>query len=158
MLKQEIDMKKKSPITVSPNSLNCTLMIAAVAMLSACAPESGMVKKGDERDPVILAMTWMADDACKIDTITPDSQLCELTFPEFCIPQGKWVEWQSTPAKSYKIYFSPFNTGSFNAGGNGKAKGKVDNDAPYALYKYTVVADGCDPETQANDPGFRVDK
>lgn len=151
-------MKKKSPITVSLNSLICTLMIASVAMLSACAPESGMVKKGDERDPVILAMTWMPDDACKIDAITADAELCELNFPEFCIPQSKWVEWQSTPAKRYRVYFSPFNSGSFNAGSNGKAKGKIDDDAPYALYKYTIVADGCDPETQANDPGLRVDK
>jgi hypothetical protein len=27
-----------------------------------------------------------------------------------------------------------------------------------AIYKYTIVADGCDPETQANDPGIRVNK
>lgn len=151
-------MKKNKPISVSPNGCRCALMLAAAAMLSACAPGSGMMDKGDRSDPVILAMTWMADDACKIDTITPDSELCAISFPEFCIPQGKWIEWQSTPAKRYKVYFSPFNTGSFNAGNNGKAKGKIDDGAPYALYKYTIVADGCDPKTQANDPGIRVDK
>lgn len=151
-------MNKNSKISVSPNSVGCTLMLTAIAMLPACAPESGMTKKGDRNNPVILAITWMPDDACTIDTVTPDSELCELEFPEFCIPRSKWVEWQSTPAKRYKIYFSPFNTGSFNAGGNGRAKGKVDANAPFALYKYTIVAHGCDPETQANDPGFRVDK
>lgn len=150
-------MKKNSTISVLPKNLGCTFIVAAVAMLSACAPGPEIVKKGDEKDPVILAVTWMPDDACKIDAVTADAELCEINFPEFCIPRGKWVEWQSTPPKGYTVYFSPFNKGSFKGNKDGLAKAKIDDDAPYALYKYTVVADGCDPKTQANDPGIRVD-
>jgi hypothetical protein len=151
-------MNKNIPITVSSPGLKFTLMFAGLAMLAACAPGDSLLAKGHKSNPVIVAMTWKAVDACSIDTITPDASLCEKSFPEFCVPRSKWVEWQSTPAKKYKVYFSPFNTGSFNAGSNGRTKGKIDDDAPYAIYKYTIVADGCDPETQANDPGIRVNK
>jgi hypothetical protein len=151
-------MNKNIPITVLSPGLKYTLMCAGLTMLAACASNGSQLAKGGQNNPVILAMTWKAVDACTIDKITPDASLCKESFPEFCIPRSKWVEWRSTPAKKYKVYFSPFNTGSFNAGSNGRIKGKIDDDAPYAIYKYTIVADGCDPETQANDPGIRVNK
>ncbi len=150
-------MNKNKPIAVSPSGCKVLGVVAGITMLSACAPQADMIGKGDRGDPVLLAMTWKSDDACTIDTITPDADICQHSHAEFCMPRSKWVEWQSKPAKKYKVYFSPFNTGSFNAGSNGKAKGKIDDNAPYALYKYTIVADGCDPDTQANDPGIRVD-
>ena len=151
-------MNKNPPSGVSSQSGKFMLMFAAVTLLSACAPSAGTLAKGDKNNPVVLAMTWETRDTCKIATITPDANICQSTHGEFCMPRSKWVEWQSTPAKNFYVYFSPFTKGSFESGTDGIAKGKIDVDAPYAIYKYTIVADGCDPDTQANDPAIRVDK
>jgi len=150
-------MNRNTTTAVLSRGIRICLLFAGITVLSACATDAGMLKKGSQNNPVKLTITWKAD-ACLVDTITPDASLCEDTFPEFCIPRTKWVEWHSTPPKKYVIYFSPFNKGSLKAEHNGIAKGKIDDDAPYAVYKYTIVADGCDPETKSNDPGIRVNK
>jgi hypothetical protein len=151
-------MSEEKHRAFSSTGLTVLLLLASVTILSACAMDAATIAKGDRGKPVILAVTWKADDTCKVDDIVPDANLCEESHPEFCMPRSKWVQWQSMPPKKYRVYFSPFNTGSFNAGNGGKAKGKIDDNAPYALYKYSIVADGCDPDTQANDPHIRVDK
>ncbi len=151
-------MNETLQCNASSRGFRILMLCAGLMAIGACTTSPGTVSKGDKADPVILAVTWSAADTCAIDTITPDANICQRTHAEFCMPRSKWIEWQSTPARKYDVYFSPFNTGSFNAGNNGKAKGKIDDNAPYALYKYSIVAEGCNPETQVNDPHIRVDK
>ncbi len=146
-------MNKNTPRSVSSHGVKIVLMFAGITLLAGCATGAGTLPKGHKYNPVILAITWDANDRCKITGITPDANICQSTHAEFCMPRSKWVEWQSTSAKGYQVYFSPFTTGN-----DGKTKRKIADHAPYAVYKYTILAEGCNPETQANDPGIRVDR
>jgi hypothetical protein len=146
-------MTKNRPLGVSSHGVKFTLMFAGITMLYACASSVGTLAKGDKDNPVILSITWDTTDECKITRITPDANICQSTHAEFCMPRSKWVKWQSTSEKGLQVYFSPFTTGN-----DGKTKRKIDDHAPYAVYKYTILAEGCNRDTQANDPGIRVDR
>ncbi len=153
-------------ILTTLNATNRGAMIAAIVAISSllvsCAsfvPPSG--PKGGQNNPFVVTFAWQNADPCKVDaaSVTPESTTCvQNPQSDFCVGQSKWVQWESTPAKKYDVYFSPFVASSVNAGNNGKAKKRISSAAPFGYFKYTILADGCDEKTDAFDPMIRVDK
>ena len=136
--------------------------VAATFVLASCQsfPDpSG--PHGGQNNPYLVTFSWQGSpNECKVDagSFTHNGETCVNNHPtDFCVGQSKWVQWQSTPPKKYDIYFSPFVASSLNAGGNGKAKKRINAKAPYGYYKYTILAEGCDEEADAFDPRMRVD-
>jgi hypothetical protein len=152
-------MKKIQRKAIIPDELGLSLIIVSLFGLVSCAggPMTPS-QKGNQNDPWVVTITWQSKDSCKVAAVTPESTVC-VNNPQtdFCVGQSKWVEWQSDPAKKYMIFFSPFNSASLNAGNNGKAKGKINDKAPFALYKYSILADGCNETLDTYDPHIRVD-
>jgi hypothetical protein len=151
-------MNESIPCNASSRRFRMLILCAGLMAIAACATNAGIPPKGSMGNPVILTITWNATDSCVIDTITPDTNICQGSHREFCMPRSKWLAWQSSVPKEYAVYFSPFTKGSFEADRDGFARGKIDAEAPYALYKYSIVAEGCNRQTQVNDPHIRVDK
>ena len=141
------------------------LVIAAIvaisSILASCqsfpAPSG---PRGGQNNPYLVTFSWQNADPCKVDagSFTFDGETCANNpQTDFCVGRNKWVQWQSTPAKKYDIYLSPFVSSSINAGNNGKAKKRINDKAPWGYYKYTILADNCDADTDAYDPRMRVD-
>ncbi len=152
-------------ISRTMNATKRGAMLATIVTISSAlvscesfGPPSG--PKGGRNNPFVVKFNWQNAEPCKVDSgsVTPESTTC-VNNPQsdFCVGQNKWVQWESTPAKKYAVYFSPFVASSTNAGNNGKAKKKISDKAPYGYYKYTILADGCDEKTDAFDPQMRVD-
>lgn len=142
--------------------------LAILTLLASCASApraSGTgtttLAKGDKTNPWVLEITWKTD-ACKVDKVEPKtkSTCVGLNPNDFCVNQGKWVQWASANNKKFRIYFSPFKGSTAHAGpgDKGKTKKRINDKAPPGLYKYSILADGCDPTTDTFDPHIRVGK
>lgn len=139
------------------------LFLAAITLLASCASNQkrvGTLDKGDKDNPWVMLITWKTD-ACKVDTVLPVTKsTCDSSRPKeyFCVDHGEHVEWQGGIDKKYRIYFSPFTRRSAHAGTSdeGRTKMRINTKAPPGLYKYAILADGCDPETDTFDPHIRV--
>lgn len=153
-------------ILTASNAIKRGAMIAAVVTISSAlvsctslGPPSG--PKGGRNNPFVVKFNWQNAEPCKVDpeSVTPEPTTC--TGPplsDFCVGHNQWVQWESTPAKKYDVYFSPFVASSTNAGNNGITKKKITDKAPHGYYKYTILADGCNADTDGFDPMIRVDK
>jgi hypothetical protein len=155
-------MKMPSVMNRAKRAAYITPIIAGCLAIAACESIGGGPSgpKGGRNNPYIIAFSWQNADPCKVDpaSVTPEPTTCvDSPQTDFCIGRNKWVEWQSMPAKKYDIYFSPFVASSVNAGNNGKAKKRISDSAPYGYYKYTILADNCNADTDAFDPRMRVD-
>jgi len=153
-------------ILTASNAIKRGAMIAAVLTISSalvsCTSLGALSgPKGGQNNPFVVKFNWQNAEPCKVDaaSVTPESTTCvQNPQSDFCVGQSKWVQWESTPAKKYDVYFSPFVASSVNAGNNGKAKKRISSTAPFGYYKYTILAEGCNAKTDAFDPMIRVDK
>lgn len=153
-------------ILTASNAIKRGAIIAAIVTISAAlvsctsfGTPSG--SKGGRNKPFVVKFNWQYAEPCKVDpgSVTPDPTTCKNPPPsDFCVGRNQWVQWESTPAKKYDVYFSPFVASSTNAGNNGIAKKKIAGKAPYGYYKYTILAEGCNADTDGFDPRMRVDK
>lgn len=144
----------------------CGIRIGAIAallsLMASCQSFPAPIgpPNGGQNSPFLVTFSWQNADPCKVDpgSISFVGETCVNNPPtDFCVGRNKWVQWESTPAKKYDIYLSPFVASSINAGNNGKAKKRINDKAPYGYYKYTILADNCDADTDAFDPRMRVD-
>jgi hypothetical protein len=99
------------------------------------------------------------ETSCVVTHVTEDNATCpDAPEPGFCVFQSKFVQWESDPANiSYNIYFSPIQGNPLPSNANGVLKRPIDANAPYSLYKYSILRDGCDAELHTYDPHMRVD-
>ena len=152
-------MSRILPQVIAPHGFTLTIILATLALLaSSASSQVTPPAQGHENNPLTATITWDAADPCLVDKVVPVTATCNgAPFTGICAGRSKWIEWQSVPPKKYDIYFSPFVAASLHAGGNGKAKGKIHNSAPYSIYKYSIVADGCSLINKVNDPRIRID-
>jgi hypothetical protein len=114
---------------------------------------------GSPADPWTVTIHFENATSCKITHVTEDNATCpSVTLPGFCVLRGKFVQWESDPDKiKYNIYFDPIQGQPLNSDANGILKRPVDPNAPFTLYKYSILRDGCNSETDTYDPHMRVD-
>jgi hypothetical protein len=133
-------------------------ILAALSMITACAsaPTGG---PGTKDSPYKITIEFADAKSCEITGVTEEPTICTKPNSGFCIGQAEWVQWQSKPSGiQYEVFFDPINGRPFMSGGNGILKRKIDQTAPWAKYKYSILRKNCDPKTDAYDPHIRVDK
>lgn len=136
------------------------LTALTVLLLSACAPQSSMsLSKGKVNDPFVVEIYWSDTDTCIVRDVKEDKDgRCSIFSSKLCLRREQHVEWRSmNPSNAaYEIYFDPIQGAPLQTN-NGRLKRKIDNDAPIADYKYSILRDGCDP-TKVNtyDPHIRI--
>lgn len=136
-----------------------TAALLAATLLSACAspPPIGPAN-GSQNNPYIITINFANATSCTVTSVSAALPTCSLPFTGPCIGRNEFVQWESSPgAIKYEIFFDPINGAPLKSGGNGRLKRKMDSDAPWVEYKYSILRDGCDATTDTFDPRFRVD-
>ena len=115
---------------------------------------------GSPADPWRVTIHFQDAASCKITHVTDDPAKCpNVPDPGFCVLRGKFVQWESDPVGiKYDIYFDPIQGMPLMSNANGVLKRPIDPKAPFSLYKYSILRDGCNSETDTYDPHMRVDK
>ena len=106
------------------------------------------------------AFSYLANN-CKVLGVTTAPTPCIGPAPppgDICAGRNQWVQWESNPPRvGYKIFFDPFKGPPDNAN-NGILKKKIDYRTPFADYKYSILGDGCNRDTDTFDPRIRIDR
>ena len=138
-------------------------VVILAGFLTACAtpmpPFTG--PKGLNLNPYVVDITWQTADPCKVDTVTEETTTCVAAGTAFCVGRADFIIWRSNnPSNAkYEIFFDPIVGVPLKAGGNGVIVRMVNDKAPIADYKYSIVRDGCEPNWENTfDPRIRVDK
>lgn len=141
------------------NLAGLTTMLAAMLLIAACTTP-GPTVPGSREDPYVITITWKDDgESCEVDEVSAELPSCEPPFTGPCAGRNDWIQWESAPVPIvYRIYFDPLKRSPDKSGGNGVLKRKIDEDAPFAEYKYSILRDRCDPDTDTYDPRFRIDR
>jgi hypothetical protein len=131
------------------------MLLASVACASGCAVMP--LGSGTESDPYVVTINFASASSCTINSVTEDATPC-VSGSGFCLGRNQWMRWESNPTGiKYNVYFDPIKGQPLNSDGQGRLKRKIDTDAPFARYKYSILRDGCDKDTDAYDPHIRVD-
>jgi len=154
-------------------------VVILAGLLTACEKPPTPVTGAEVLDPganvpdgkeYTVKITWHAEDRCIVKSLTEDSTKCKEPKilglgpepgPAFCVGRTDFVIWQSDnpPNAVYEIFFDPFRGTPLKAEGNGRIKKRIEDKAPIADYKYSIVRDGCEPnKVNTKDPYIRVDK
>lgn len=132
-------------------------VLVVLFALAACAPMP--LGKGSKDDPYKITINFADENSCTITGVTEDPTSCVGGGSGFCIGKSEWVHWESNPARiRYKVYFDPIQGQPLRSDGNGILNKKIDQYAPWVMYKYSILRDDCDRETDAYDPHIRVDR
>lgn len=137
-------------------------VVILTGFLAACVTHapSATVPGGSSLKSYTVTITWMTSDICKVDKVTEQSTDCVDDKPGFCVARTDFIIWQSNnPSNAdYDIYFDPIRGMPLQARGNGRIVRQIDDNAPLAEYKYSIVRDGCTPnEENTFDPRIRID-
>ena len=69
------------------------------------------------------------------------------------------MQWERNPANiRYEVFFDPIQGRPFPSRGTGILKLKIDQDAPWVQYQYSILRKHCSRETDTFDPHIRVDR
>jgi hypothetical protein len=104
---------------------------------------------------------WKTDKPCEVNKVEEEKTTCKKDDSAFCVARNDFIIWQSNnPSNAkYEIYFDPIQGMPLKAGQNGKLVKQIDDNAPLADYKYSIVREGCAPDlANTYDPRIRVDK
>jgi len=136
-------------------------VVILAGFLAACAtsmpPFTGV--KGLNLNPYIVDITWQTADPCKVDTVVEETTTCVAPFTDFCVGRADFIIWRShNPSDAkYEIFFDPIKGVPLKSRRHGIVLAKVDDNAPFAKYKYGIVRDGCTPDVANTfDPYIRV--
>lgn len=111
----------------------------------------------------LLLCCLLAPGFAIADTLIPirfDAQGCpQPGVPDIDTSRGKKLEWQAydlegnRSRQEFMLFFDPLKGATLKAP-NGNVKRPIDQKAPIARYKYTIVGKGC--EDKPLDPNIRV--
>lgn len=152
------------------------IIVTTLAVLASCAstvvaPIRGELPaptiravplgNGNANDPWIVTIHFENATSCVVTHVTEDPATCpNAPAPGFCVFRTKFVRWVSDPVNiKYNIYFAPIQGNPLPSNANGVLTRPIDPNAPYSLYKYSILRDGngCDAESDTYDPHMRVD-
>ena len=134
-------------------------IFAAVLLVSACET-TGPAVPGSRDDPYVITITWKdGGSSCEVDTVTATLPNCSPPKTGKCGGRGEFIQWESAPgAIRYEVFFDPLQPSPFRSNGKGVLKRKIDDEAPFAEYKYSILRDRCDATTDTFDPRIRIDR
>ncbi len=151
-----------------------TMILATLAVLASCATKVSTIRgklpaptiravalvKGNPNDPWIVTIHFENATSCVVTHVTEDPATCQnAPEPGFCVSHNEFVRWVSDPANiMYNIYFSPIHGNPLPSNAIGVLTRPTLADAPYSLYKYSILRNGCDADTDTYDPHMRVDE
>ena len=144
--------------------LRFILVLATAIILTACATgnksaiRGAALGDGSGADPYNVTIHFASSTSCTITGVTEDPAKCSsYSGTGFCMQRSKFVQWESDPVGvKYEIYFDPIQGAPMISNANGVLKKKIDSTAPYSIYKYSILGDGCDADTDTWDPYIRV--
>lgn len=149
-------MKNQNKKLTNNSAAKLAAGFAVLSLLGASA--SAQEDKGGQYDPWIITVTWASETSCEITNVKAETNSCNMAEEDICLGRGKYLQWQSSPENiDFDIFFGPVRDAKVK-GNNGKAKSKIEEDAPFITYKYSILKRGCDPETDVLDPRIRVNK
>jgi len=109
---------------------------------------------------------WKDGSKCEVKKVEEPDTTCkknndsaENDEPALCVRPGDFIVWQSNKPSNAKfaIFFDPLKGGQVQTG-SGTIRKRIDDKAPEAYYKYSIVRDGCEPDdVNTFDPRIRVD-
>jgi len=110
---------------------------------------------------------WKDGSECEVGKVEEPDTTCkknndsaENDEPALCVHPGDFIVWQSNEPSDAKfaIFFDPIRGGQVQTG-SGTIRRQIDDKAPEAYYKYSIVRDGCESnDVNTFDPRIRVDK
>ena len=161
-------MSKVLPQAIAPHGFTFTMILATLALLASFASSQvALAGDGSAGDPWIITIKYDPAEVCTILEVKAETTNCvgdmdpknrglKKKDDDICVARGKWLKWKTDPEKkNFDIYFHPFSGQGF-PGNNGDLKKKIDDDAPVALYKYTILMRNCDKKDDVWDPRIRI--
>ncbi len=154
---------------IAPHGFTLTMILATLALLASFASSRvALAGDGSAGDPWIILIKYDTADDCKIIEVKAEATNCvgdldpknpglKKKNDDICVVRGKWLKWKTVPEeKDFDIYFHPFSGQGF-PGNNGDLKKQIHDDAPVALYKYTILMRyKCDKKDDVWDPRIRI--
>jgi hypothetical protein len=108
----------------------------------------------------VIGIRWSETDDCQVAELQLDPGVeCDATPEKICVQRGDFIKWVSLepPGTGFSIHFDPIQGMPLKAP-TGQIKRPIDDDAPIADYKYSIVKNGCDPNgDNTYDPHIRVE-
>lgn len=154
-------MSKKFMQQLASSGLATVSLLAALTLLASCTSMPKFVgQKGLKENPYVLKINFNATNNCKIDSVKEDMTICNSRAGEFCVKRKQWIIWVSNPADiQYRIFFDPMLDRPLRSNRKGFIVKPINENAPIAEYKYSIVRKGCKPDdVNTFDPHIRVNK
>ncbi len=151
------------------------VVVLLAGFLTACdkpmpaSTESPAATGPNGRPPATYTVDihWKDGSDCEVKEVRAPETDCEKNNdsvendePDFCVHPGDFIIWQSNEPSNAKfaIYFDPIKGGQVQTG-SGTIRKQIDDKAPEAYYKYSILRDGCDPDdVNTYDPRIRIDR
>lgn len=138
-------------------------VVILAGFLTACDPPLPVStgSDGPTGQTYTVNIFWKNDSDCKVDRVEEPDTTCKNDDPAFCVGRNDFIIWQSNDPSNakYEIFFDPITGMPLKAGKEGRIRKRIDENAPFANYKYSIVRDGCSPnEDNTFDPHIRVDR
>ena len=157
-------MKTQLKNRLTANGRTIFLLFAISIFLAACAAKPSFnvraksLGTGTQLDPYIVTINFKGVGSCEIIDVEEDPASCNAKpSTELCASRGDFIRWLSNPAGiQWKIYFDPIQGATIISDANGKKRKKIDDDAPFGYYKYSILGIGCNKDTDTYDPYMRV--
>ena len=116
--------------------------------------------EGPTSNSYTVNIFWKDGSECEVDKVEEPVTTCTQGDSAFCVGRNDFITWQgNSPSNAkYEIFFDPIRGMPLKAGNDGSIKRPIDENAPLANYKYSIVRDGCPPNADNTfDPHIRVD-
>ena len=141
-----------------------TAILSTLAVMTSCASTTPQVRPtalgdGSPGNPWVVTIHFETQTSCTITHVTEDPATCPNTQKSgFCVGRNKRIRWVSDPTGiKYDIYYDPIQGQPMHSNANGIMNKHIDAAAPYSLYKYSILRDGCDSTKYTHEPHIRID-
>lgn len=150
-------MKIKLPRTARP-SVFVGILTAMIA--SGCASPDAARLVAHTKPTAFYTVTVNFDgDGCPTSVTPPVQPSCTLPAGGLCAHPGKAVQWVSSPATAFEVYFDPFVGRPYVSRGPDQKTSPVvvRVDSMEGDYKYSVLGVTCSGAVPVLDSPFRVE-
>jgi len=151
-------MKIKPPRT--RRRLSVLVGILSAMLASGCASPDTARQVAQTRTTPFYTVTINFDsDGCPTSVTPPAQPSCTLPADGLCAHPGRAVQWVSSPATAFEVYFDPFVGRPYVSRGPDQKTSPVvvRVDSMEGDYKYSVLGVTCSGANPVLDPPLRVE-